>query len=142
MKYIHITACTTTFKQPLTSPRSFTIATLCVRGTGYNKLLKYTNPLKKSKKNHMKYLKSYKSLVEVQNRHYNKYIRKHLYENYLPTLLNQGNLSQKGSPPVRLSIFASGDVGDNSASLWYISLISSNFCLKMPKRKKLHFHIS
>lgn len=39
------TACTATRRKPFTSPFSLTIATRCTRGTGYSRLLRYTNAL-------------------------------------------------------------------------------------------------
>lgn len=40
------TACTATRRYPLTSPFSLTMAILWISGTGYNKLLRYTNDLR------------------------------------------------------------------------------------------------
>lgn len=96
--------------------------------TGYNKkyflfpifiylsshvLQVYNNILLKVNIQHLKTL-NYSSKVRITNR---------------PTRRNHGNLSQKGSPPVTDSMLWSGEVGDNSASLWYISRISSRRCL-------------
>lgn len=50
--YLPMTAWTATLRYPFTSPFSLTIATLWISGTGYIKLLRYTNALKQNHNTH------------------------------------------------------------------------------------------